>query len=239
MQALEQAGENWRREFPFGNGTRRRLLLFFVGQFPFLADARCADEHDAQQRDDHARQGDLARFALQQLSELMIEQGRSERSDRGTEAAADSQSESDAEVTDHESPGQAAESPHGAAQEAVPQFLDRSRRKHGRHVGRRGKRQRPRHDQQSDDGVNQPVAFPGPAPDLFERQIEHGPGQTAEDEYQHARQRFVPHDIDVSQRAHKGISTTDRRYRRDRTSRSYCLTTSNQAIPTGTFRLRQ
>ena len=123
----------------------------------------------------------------QNLEELVVDHRRDERAGGGTEAAADGQPETDAQVADHQSPSQSADAPKGPAEEAISQFRGRGRPQYGNDVGRRRRGQRPRHDDQPENGVNEPVALPGPVFHLLERQVEDGPGQSAEDEDQHAQ----------------------------------------------------
>jgi hypothetical protein len=124
-RGAHQAGEQG-NQHPFAEVVfRHGFFLFRFRQFLFLGHAGHADQHDAEERHQHANEGSNSRIGLEQLAEFALQDFRHDGSRRRTEAAAHGQAEPDAEVTDHQPPGQSAEAPRRAAQVAIPKLLAR------------------------------------------------------------------------------------------------------------------
>ncbi len=74
------------------------------------------------------------RFAEESLQDGLEDRGQ-KRAGRRAESAADGQSQPEAEIADHQSPGQPAEAPHRPAEETVAELLARRGRQHRKTFG--------------------------------------------------------------------------------------------------------
>ena len=179
-RGAHQAGEQG-NQHPFAEVVfSHRFFLFLFRQFLFLGHAGQTDQHDAEERHQHATEGADSRVGLEQLAEFAFQDFRHDGSRRRTEAAAHGQTKTDAEVTDHQPPGQSAKAPRRAAKVAIPKFLARRGFEDAERVRRFDEGQRPRHDEQREQRPKEPVAFPGPVFLFFERQIKHRAGKSAQ-----------------------------------------------------------
>ena len=88
------------------------------GEFAFLGYAGGAGGDDAQQGQAHASQRGQAPISRQEARQFAACQRRDEGADRGAQSATDGHAQADAQVADHQSPGQTAKAPHGAEQVA-------------------------------------------------------------------------------------------------------------------------
>lgn len=165
------------------------FLLFFLGQFAFLEHAGAAADIDTEEAEDHAGENDAAPVGCEEFVEgcfagcvnEVIVDGGYERAEGRCESEEDRVAQGHSEIAHAEAIHETADPPEDTPEKGPGDDCRLRLADDGGEIGNGEPGCDGRNDEPGEEAADDPIAFPGPAFDLFERDVEAARGESADE----------------------------------------------------------